>query len=861
MSHSPLHLLAGLLFALTLVVPTVATGDEPSPTEGIPLPDPSIATQSDAASLEINPAGLGYIHGVEAGYGFFLPTDQYRGAVASGHSLNLGFGSSAAAMGLGVQWMDNPALGTDRRNFRKFTLGGALSPGRTLSMGANLNLFSSRTDERLNDIRTTDLGLQWRPHQAVGLGLLARDVWPAFLEEDQSLPLRLGAGLALRAFEGRLVYETEFHHVSGQDDFELRPRLAAEPIAGIRLFGQGVFGLGVPTEGLNPEFEGFSAGMELSMGTLGVQGARYFGGTDEAGATDAAGMAYRVWTGSPQHKRTLFTPVDRWVKLTVDDRIAERRTTGLFAPPTRSFLNFINDIDAIVEDPGVSGVVFEIGSHQLGHAQLWEFYEAVDRLRDVGKESIAIISAEAPTTGVVYAATAADEVWMRPSSPYGPTGINAELTSYAQLIDQLGIEAEFMRIGEYKSAPEGFVLEEPSEPALEQTTEYLDHLYDTLVERMAERRDLEPQQIRQVIDETPLYPAEALEMGLIDELLYTEEAEERLQQRIDDPLGLEENYRRHEIADQRWGGRPEIAVVYVDGLMVAGESGASPLGGDAVTGAETLTRALRRLRQDNNVKAVVIRIDSPGGSAVAGDVIYRELRHLAAVKPVVASMGNVAASGGYYAAAGADEIVATPVSLTGSIGVYAGKFNIESLADRFGVTTHRENRGERAGVFSPWQPWTDEEREAVAETIEYIYQLFLHQVSDNRPLSPEELDEVGRGRVWTGEAALQRQLTDHEGGISDALRRAEELAGLETGEALYTDRSGDGGSAFSPGMATNTTWIQRLFERILGNDNVAAPDGQLPAALQQLESALLWPLYFDADEPVFLPPMHIDVRE
>ena len=857
MSTSSLRAGFALLVLFALLLPLTAVADEPSPSDGIPIPDPSIATQSDASSLEVNPAGLGFVHGMEAGYGFFLPTDRYSGAVPSGHSLNLGAGSQSAALGLGVQWMDNPLLDAEQRSFRKFTLGGALSPGRTLSFGFGSNFFSSRTDERLNDLRTLDLGVQWRPHQAVGIGLLARDVWPAFLQEDESLPVRLGAGLALRAFEGRLVYETEFHHVTGGEDFEIRPRLAAEPIAGLRVFGQGNVNLGLPNQGVDPSFQGFSAGLELSLGTFGAQGARHMGAPDGDDPVEATGMSYRFWAGGPQHKRAFFSPMDRWVRLSVDDRLTEQKTSGMFAPRTRSFLDFINDIDAIAEDPGVSGVVFEVSNHGLGHAQIWEFYEALDRLRDAGKESVAVVAAEAPTTAVLYAASAADEVWMRPSAPYAPTGINVELTSWAELIDGLGIEAEFVRIGEYKSAPESFVLPEPSEPALEQTTVYLDQLYDTLIERIATRRGVDEQELRDVIDNTPLYPHEALEMDLVDALLYGEELDDKLRRRADSPIGVERGYRRHEIADQRWGGRPEVAVVYVDGMMVAGESGQSPFGGDMITGAETFNRTLRQLRQDPNVKAVVVRIDSPGGSAIGADLIYRELRHLAQEKPVVASMGNVAASGGYFAAAGADEIVATPVSLTGSIGVYAGKFNFQSLADRLGVSSHQLQRGDRAGALSAWRPWTDDEREGIEDSVEYFYQLFIQQAARTRPLTTDELDEVARGRVWTGQDAREQELVDTEGGISDALRRAEQLAGLQEGQAIYTDRTGDAGTMFSPGMATRvaelTSWVESRF----GADEVARPDGQLPASIKELESALLWPLYFESDEAVFLPSVHI----
>lgn len=846
-----------VLAAISLLFPAVVSADTPSPSEGIPVPDPSIATQSDSSSLELNPAGLGFLEGVEAAYGAFIAAPDYAGVVPSGHALTLGGGGSSGGLGVGMQWMDNPRLGPDRTSFRKFTLGGALSPSPYISLGGNINFFGSRTNERLNSLRTTDFGIQLRPASTVGFGFVARDVRAAFLDEDRALPRRFGTGVAYRAFEGRLVLDTEIHHVQGADGFQVRPRIAGEPISGLRLFGQGQVDASMPNGSLDPSFAGASFGLEVSTGTSGIQSAAQLGRFGTADASTPTGASYRLWTGTPQ-KRPLFTRRSRWIRLDLDDSIAEQATTRLFGATSNAFLGLINDIDAIAEDPSVEGVILEVGRFDLGYAQLWELHQAIERLHDAGKRSIAFIASDIPSTQIVYAASAAQEVWMRPVSPYSPTGLQVEFTSYAGLLEKAGLEAEFMRIGDYKSAPESFVLPGPSEPALEQTGEVLDTIYAELTERIAERRGLEPDEIRNVIDNTPLYPAEALDKGLVDALVYDEEMDDRLRQLVGSPFGPESGYQRYEIADKRWGARPEIAVVYVDGVITSGRSGGSPFGTARITGAETLTETLRQLGRNDNIKAVVLRIDSPGGSAFGSDLIYRELRHLATRKPVVASMGNVAASGGYYAAAGADEIFATPVSVTGSIGIFVGKFNIDSLADTLGINSQDERRGERAGAFSPWRSWSDAERDGIAKQIEFLYELFLQQVARTRPLSPQEVDEVARGRVWTGEAARQQGLVDTTGGISDALSRAEELAGLEAGEAIYTDRTGAGGTALSPGIATGLSRLLAGAE-IITDASIAPPEGQITSAIKGLESSLIWPLYFGSKEPVFMPPYHFSM--
>ena len=849
--------LAIIVGLVTFLIPAWGVAQQPSPTIGLPVPDGSITTQSDSASLELNPAGLGFLLGSEVSYQFTDATSDYEGVVPSGHALNIAGGGSAGGLGLGWQWMDSPLLGPDRSSFRKTTLGGALSPSPRLSIGGNLNFFSSRTDERLNDLRTTELGIQIRLSHLFGIAAVARDLRPVFLRRDQALPRRHGAGAVFRPFDGRLVFDTEFNHVQSADLFELNPRIAAEPIPGLRLFGRGFIDVPRPGAGADWSFDGVAVGLETSAGGIGAQAQTQLGGHGTADVDAVTTSSYRFWAGTPR-KRSLVTRDGRWIHLKLDDSIEEQAQSFFFAPTTRAFLELINDIDAIALDTSVEGVVIEVGSLDLGFAQMWELHEALERLRDNGVESVAVIRAEAPTTGVIYAASAADEVWLRPTTPYGPTGLHVEFTSYAGLFDRLGIEAEFMRIGDYKSAPETFVApDEPSQPALEQTREYLDALYAELTERIAYQRQLSVEDIEAVIDDTPHTPSQALEMGLIDSIVYNDELQRELHEFVGPGFrGLERGYQRFPIDDERWGGAPEIAVVYIDGMITSGTSGGSPFGGTWITGAQTIKETLRDLRRDNNVKAVVVRIDSPGGSAVGSDLIYREIRHLSTRKPVVASMGNVAASGGYYVAAGADEIYATPVTLTGSIGIYAGKFNVEALANRLGVAAQPESRGERAGVFSTWRPWTDSEREAVGETIVYLYELFLNQVADTRPLTPDEVDEVGRGRIWTGAAAEEQGLTDSTGGISDAIHRAEQLAGLDVGEAKYVDRTGAGGSFMSPGMSSRTL---RLLSRIglVDGPDIAPPRGQLPSTLRQWESTLLWPLYFQADEPVFLPPYHI----
>ena len=838
------------------LLPSTALAQPPTPSDGVPLPDRSVATQSDSASLEVNPAGLGFIDGSEASIGWFTPRGDYEGLTPDGYSFFFGAGGDSGGVGVGFQRLENPALGPAYGSYRKTTFGAALNPGDRLSLGINHNRFGSRDSQRLNNLSTTDIGAQWRMTSWLSAGLVGRDLRASFLDPERALPRRYGVGLAAKAWQGRLFLDTEFQSIQDVDAFWLRPRVSAEPYPGVRIFGQAQLDLPHPDGRSDVDFDGFSTGLEFSFGDMGLQGASTFGHGPNADTSTNTGTAYRAWVGTSR-KRSVRSERGRWIEITLDDRVTEQATNPFLGPNTHPFMRVLADIEGATSDESVDGVILRV-ERSLSYSQGWELHRALDQLRDAGKSSLAIMGTELPSTSVIYAATAADNIWMRPSTPYAPTGIQSEFTTYAQLFDLLGIETEFIRIGDYKSAPEAFVESDgPTDAAREQTAAILDDYYDEITTRIADRRGVDVDTITSAIDNTPLLPYEALQKGLIDDLVYDDEIKDRLRRVTNSYWGPESGYSPRHVEHEHWGPRPEVAVVYVDGTITSGQSATSPFGSSLITGAESILETLDRLRRDDNVKAVVLRIDSPGGSAVGSDMIFRALRHVAAHKPVIASMGSTAASGGYYVAAGADEIYATPLSLTGSIGIFAGKFNLSDLATRIGIATDELRRGERAGATSIWQPWSESEREGLKRGINYLYDLFLHQVATTRPLSTDEIDEVARGRVWSGQAARQADLVDHEGSLIDALRRAEEVGGLQPGEAKYVDRTGRGGSLQSVPAAS---LLGRAADRAgLFDRSPSMPGGQWVAGLRQVEAELLWPFYFNADEPLFIPAFPIDI--
>jgi protease-4 len=264
----------------------------------------------------------------------------------------------------------------------------------------------------------------------------------------------------------------------------------------------------------------------------------------------------------------------------------------------------------------------------------------------------------------------------------------------------------------------------------------------------------------------------------VDELLYRDQVEERVPgERLDAA--------RYVKASRGFGfdGRPKIALVYAVGDIVSGESQSSPFGG-GLAGSETIVRGLRQAREDPSVRAIVLRVDSPGGSGTASDAIWREVALARRAKPVVASMGDYAASGGYYIAMGADEIAAQPGTITGSIGVFSGKFSLRGLYGKLGVSQETVRRGRHATLFSSWEPWSPEEREKVRGLNEAFYETFVAKAAEGRKRTPEQIDAVAQGRVWTGREALAAGLVDRLGGLDAALRAARERARIPKGQEV-----------------------------------------------------------------------------
>ena len=851
-------LFCSLLLGATLCsTPALAQDTSPTPSDGIPLADRSITAQDDAASVEVNPAGLSFMRNAEFQYNLHLATPDFDRTVDAGHALFLAAGLGGIGLGFGAQALFSPGIGGPdvSGDYRKYTFSGALGDGNTASVGLSLNFFGSDTSEKLDRLKTIDAGAQVRLNQYIGLGFFARDLNSAFLEEELALPVRYGMGGLLRLWDGRIQLDQEVGYTQSSRFIDLTSRVVLEFVDGLRIFGRGEFSVTTDRAIAASSIAGVVAGLEISLGSFGVMG----GATTQFNNGAAiSGQSYSVWAGSNK-KRGLIDINERWILLEMTGGFSDLPSGGLFGPSSQNFTELLVALDEILVEDSIEGVVLNIADPGLGWGQMWEVIDRLEALKKAGKKTVAVL--QAANTRSVMIGSAADKLWITPNIVYEPTGVFGQIVNYQQAFEKLGLEAEFLRVRDYKSSPEAYVNAKPSKESLEQTNAYIDMLYKSLVGAIAEGRNKSEADVMAMIDNSPLYPDEAVKQGFVDAVIYPDEVKEQLKATFGKKITLKEGFEATPTSEERWERSPEVAILVISGAIVAGNSGASPLGDGALSGANTVVGSIEKLRKDRNVKAVVLRVDSPGGSALASDQIYRELRRLAQKKPVITSMGNIAASGGYYVAAGTDEIMATPMTLTGSIGIFAGKFSLGSIGGKYGINTTELPRGKRSGAYSLWTPFNDEQRAFVAKYIAYLYRLFLEQVAHTRPLTTDQVDEVARGHVWGGKDALDRKLVDSNGGLIQAIRRAEELAGLQPRQARYELYPRVGASLSAVQGTRAYDWVDGWID---ARDNAWRDTATLAIPLLRLIESIgtqaLYPMLYEQGEALMLPP-HVLVIE
>jgi protease-4 len=491
----------------------------------------------------------------------------------------------------------------------------------------------------------------------------------------------------------------------------------------------------------------------------------------------------------------------------------------------------LDGIERAGGDRRIKGLVARVGDGAIGTAQAQELRDAIAQFRAKGKFAFAYADAFGELGSGMrsyYLATAFDEIWVQPAGEVGLVGLRVEMPFFRGTLEKLGVEPRIGHREDYKTAFNIFTETKMTPAHREETEALLRSVFDQMVDGIAAGRHLDASRVRALINEGPFDPQQAVEAHLVDHMGYRDDAVGAARARGGENAKLVSVSRFLEAAGRPHQSGPTIAVIYGTGAITRGESASGPISTSGGMGADTVARAFRLAAEDAAVRAILFRIDSPGGSATASETIWREVvRAKDAGKPIIVSMGNVAGSGGYYVAAGATKIVADPATLTGSIGVVGGKMLVRGLSDKLGVTWDSAQIGNNAGMLSAVDDYTPAEHARFEQSLDYVYGTFKDRVAQGRKLDANAVEQVAQGRVWTGADAKARGLVDELGGFEKALALAKAAAHIDA-ESDVTLKT------FPPANDTPAAIVAKLLGR-----GVPDETEQSAARLKALDRALV----------------------
>ena len=460
----------------------------------------------------------------------------------------------------------------------------------------------------------------------------------------------------------------------------------------------------------------------------------------------------------------------------------------IFGGPDQSLTGLIMQFKKAKVDNRIKAIVLDIDMSGVGWGKAEEIRDAIIDFRSSGKPVYAFI--EFGLNKEYYIATACDKIIVPPPGELFINGLAADVMFFRGSLDKLGIYPDIYQIGKYKSAGDMFTQKQMTEAHRQYINELLDDLYGRYVNTIAQARKKTPDEVRALIDNAPYNAVKAKEAGLIDDAVYHDELESQLKKQFGykdtDPSPIVRGVDYRDVPPESLGLNQgeRIAVIYASGDIGSGSSQNSP-SGDQSIGSDTVSKALNDAAADKTIKAIVLRVDSPGGSGLASDIIWHAVEAANQKKPVVVSMSDVAASGGYYISASASKIIAQPSTITGSIGVVAGKPVMRGFYDWLGISNEYVLRGKTAGMFRETEKFSDEERAKFEDWIKTTYYNdFVPKVAKGRKQDPQFIDSVGQGRVWTGAQAKDRNLVDEFGGLDRAIEVAKELAKIPANKGV-----------------------------------------------------------------------------
>lgn len=767
------------------IVPSVAAAAPPAAEEravsdGIDRPIHDYSAEGDAASMELNPALLTAAPALDVALLGYQTLSEFARGSGFGAFLaaNLRFG---LAVGFGAQFIQ-PQLGKGLadfaldRNPTATKLTWAVAGGLGTKGGFGIAVHGIRSDNQWLRRPDLDIGAVYRIRNYGSVGIDLR-LGPGDLR-DPEFPSRASmvAEVALRPLGTRTLElaggvrtilaraepGAELDRVGGTSGLFPRARIALRH-RGLALLGEleQIQTTVLDEATLQPLRTQKSLRGAVAI-ELGWDMVRARAGLHAGAHGGADGVGFEAHLGTGRNDRVY------WPRR-VD---AERIDLGE-VDDERSLVAMLQRLDR-ARRAGDRSVLVVYPSARGGWASLHELREALIRVRNAGGHVFAYL--EGASLQEYYVASAAEKIYIHPAGSLDTYGISSTHFYFKDVLAKLGVQVEVVRIAEYKTAGESFTESGPTAPEREQQAAILSDTYGQIVRDVARGRGMSPAKVRELFDDSPHAPEVALGATLVDEIVFRDQ----LLPRISDVLGAEVEFKR--FADTRhdtptWSDAPYVAVVLVEGTIIDGTSRFIPLVGLRFVGGDTIAKTLRELRDDTACKGIVLRVNSGGGSALASDVMWREVELTAEAHakdpkfepPIVVSMGDVAASGGYYVAMGTRPVLADPVTVTGSIGVVSIHPDLSGLLSKLGINAVTAKEGKNPDINALWRPYTDDQRLRIEASISNTYDLFRERVAKGRDLTVERVHEVGRGHVYSGIDAKELGLVDQLGGLDDAI--------------------------------------------------------------------------------------------
>jgi protease-4 len=747
-----------VLVAVMLGISTVAYGQH----SGTSLPVYSVSDPDGANALLTNPGGLSLLRTWETR---IINTQMTDGAGEGSALLYTRPLLGSLSMGFGLELLRPPSPDS---LYARVSTGLGLRLGKRLTLGMVWRHSEGEADAAVDGLDTVDFGLVWRPWSTFSFGAAIHDLNNPSVS-GVSLSRRYELGVTVRPGTERVSLDAGvmIHEESG--DLDATARVRVEPMKGLELAGT----LQVSPRGDETHLA-IGAGLTLNFGSLGFGGGAVISRpAEQSFGFDGYSVGVRLTGG---HYNSLYQRPGKTILVELGS-VSETPKPTLLSGGRPTFVHILRAVSALEDDESVSGVLIRDRRSSLGWAQTEELRRVILSLRERGKRVTAYLDHGSIQHAYLY--SAADQIVLNPAGGLKIVGLTSTLSFYRDMLDKIGVDTQWVRYGKYKSYPEQFERADPSEESQFVKNSLLDALYNQLLSGIADGRKLTVEKVRQIVDDGPYVGQEAVDAGLVDTLAFWDEIESVLKKQAGKAVLLSRLGAGSHSAQRRWGRRSVVAIIPVIGQIVEGGSRTVFGLGTKMVGSDTLIHALKVAEADPNVVGIVLRVNSPGGSSMASDLIQRKVSQVAKKKPIVVSFGNIAASGGYYVAMGASEVLSSDATVTGSIGIFTAKPSFGRLLQWLGIGRATFKRGKYADLFNQDRPWNEDELKRVSAKVKHFYDLFLKRVETGRKLKPDVVAAAAQGRVWLGSQAREQKLVDGQGGVLDAIDRVCELAGLD----------------------------------------------------------------------------------